>query len=54
MKIYDLVIYLAAQDPSKRLPLGFRSPHLVTAFGAPWAFEPRYNITLGDLLQSVR
>ncbi len=54
MKINDLITCLAAQDPTKRLPLGFAAPYPCHGAPADVAFEPRYNITVGDMLQSVR
>lgn len=50
----DLIAALAAEDPNRVLPVGFHEPHSYRGYCADLAFEPAFNISIGDMLAAAR
>ena len=54
MTLEDLIEELEKHDPSKVVPLGFDHPHSYRGYYAELAFEPKWNTTVGEMLQAAR
>lgn len=54
MTLGDLITALEAQDPLRKVPLGFASPHSYRGTYAELAFEPKAGVTVGEMLASAR
>jgi len=49
-----LITRLEQEDPNRILPLGFAEPHSYRGYYNDLAFEPRQNISIGDMLAAAR
>lgn len=54
MTLDELIAALEAEDPARRLPLGFSHPHSYRGFYDELAFEPTANVTVGEMLADAR
>jgi hypothetical protein len=54
MTLDELITALKAEDPSKRLPLGFSNPHSWRGDYCQLAFEPTADVTVGEMLADAR
>lgn len=50
----DLIARLEREDPARVLPIGFAYPHSFRGYYEQLAFEPRRNITIGEVLAAAR
>lgn len=49
-----LIARLEREDPARVLPIGFADPHSYRGYYEQLAFEPRRNITIGEMLTEAR
>jgi hypothetical protein len=54
MVLQDLIDFLSTRDQSKVVPLGFANPHSYRGSYDELAFEPRRDVTVGEMLQSAK
>lgn len=54
MTLGELIAALEKPDPSRKVPLGFASPHSYRGIYAELAFEPKADVTVGEMLASAR
>ena len=50
----DLIKRLEEEDPNRMVQLGFARPHSYRGFYDELAFEPKENVTIGDMLEAAR
>jgi hypothetical protein len=50
----QLIARLKQEDPARVLPIGFAEPHSYRGYYCDLAFEPRRNITIGEMLDAAR
>jgi hypothetical protein len=50
----NLIARLEREDPARVLPIGFAEPHSFRGYYDQVAFEPRRNISIGDMLAAAR
>lgn len=50
----DLIARLEREDPNRILPIGFAEPHSYRGYYSELAFEPRRDISIGDMLEAAR
>ena len=54
MTLGELIVELEHHDPGKVVPLGFDHPHSYRGFYNELAFEPKWNTTVGQMLQAAK
>lgn len=54
MTLQEIIDFLSMRDASKVVPIGFDSPHSYRGDYSELAFEPRRNVTIGEMLDSAR
>jgi hypothetical protein len=54
MTLGELITALEAEDPERRLPLGFGNAHSYRGFYEDLAFEPVADVTTGEMLAEAR
>jgi hypothetical protein len=50
----QLIERLSREDPERILPIGFADPHSFRGYYSDVAFEPRRNISIGEMLAAAR
>jgi hypothetical protein len=53
MMLRDLILSLRAQPADKRLKLGFANPHSYRGYYNELAFEPKKDVTVGEMLAAA-
>ncbi len=54
LNLGEVIEALEAEDPARRLPLGFHQPHSFRQYYDDLAFEPAENIAVGEMLAAAR
>ena len=54
MSLGGIIARLEREDPERILPIGFADPHSYRGYYEQLAFEPRRNISIGDVLEAAR
>jgi hypothetical protein len=54
MSLGGIIARLEREDPARVLPIGFADPHSYRGYYEQLAFEPRRNISIGDMLEAAR
>lgn len=54
MTLQDLIDRLEQEDPDKVVPIGFHNPHSYRGIYREVAFEPKEDVTVGEMLNAAR
>lgn len=54
MYLIELIEFLEKQDQDIIVPMGFNNPHSYRGDYSCLAFEPKKNVTIGDMLKDAR
>lgn len=54
MTLQDLIDRLEQEDPETVVPIGFHNPHSYRGIYRELAFEPKKNVTVGEMLDAAR